>query len=85
MAKMIGKLTKVKACPYMCCSLPRTVSTIKHNEETQWKAEAAEEMAHGTFCGDYFCPECGGDDEDYYDASELDGVPGVWTNAERLI
>jgi hypothetical protein len=31
------------------------------------------------------CSHCYPEDFDYYDASELDGVKGVWTDTARLI
>jgi hypothetical protein len=84
---MIGKIqhSYYPQCKFGCCTVEVRRSHVKNDEERQWKAEAEEEMAHGWFCGDYYCPECGGDDDDYYDASELDGIKGVWTNTARII
>lgn len=76
MAKMIGKTLRFRQCPYECCGLEKNRHTVKREEEVLWRKEADEEMAHGMFCGDYYCPECSGEDFDYYDASELDGIKG---------
>lgn len=98
MAKMFGKLKKMwyGQCKYGCCYMRSSKTHTKHAEEALAMKEAEQEMyeerdekhARG-LCFDpktkmYGCDFCY-DNEDYYDASELDGVPGVWTNAERLI
>lgn len=96
MARMIGAAQWHKECPYSCCRSMIHKSTAKAQEKVQWTKEAEDELyderdekhARG-LCFDpkskmYGCDYCY-DNTDYYDASELDGVPGVWTDAERLI
>lgn len=96
MARMIGKSQWHPQCPYGCCRGWKDKTTTKQQEKTQWTAEAADELyderderhARG-ICFDpktkmYGCDYCY-DSTDYFDASELDGVKGVWTDAERLI
>jgi len=84
---MIGKLKKMwyGQCKYGCCYMRTSKTMVKRHEEALAYKEAEEEMAHGDWCGDYYCKECGGEDFDYYDASELDGIKGVWTDTARLI
>ena len=84
MAKMVGDKIWFRECRH-CCGEKTGKRSMKQQEKRDWAAEAEEELSHGMFCGDYYCPECGGDDFDYYDASELDGIKGVWTDTERLI
>ena len=69
---------------------------FKHREETLAITEAVEEIYEDSdekhargICYDphakmYGCADCY-DGTDYYDASELDGIKGVWTDTERLI
>lgn len=87
MAKMFGKHkhTYFNSCRLGCCYRDIPKSSVKREEKTAWIREADEEMAHGTYCGDYYCPECGGgEDLDYNDASDLDGIKGVWTDARGV-
>lgn len=84
MAKMVGDLIWHRVCRD-CCGEKTTTKNLKRLEKEQWQREVDEELAHGMFCTDYFCDECGGEDFDYYDASNLDGIKGVWTDAARLI
>lgn len=90
MAKMIGKMQRsfYPQCKFGCCGIKVRRSHVKNEEERQWKAEASEELAHGWFCGDYFCPECGGDTEWDFDANgaeDLDDIEGVTTNMKRTL
>lgn len=66
-----------------CCDWSKGKRGVKADEDRQWTKEAEEELAHGTYCGDYFCPECGGDDDyDPYDNADLDDIEGVWCNVD---
>ena len=98
MARMFGKIrhTWFNSCRRGCCLADSNKTSIKREEMKLLLTEAIEEMheerdqkhARG-ICFDpvtkmYGCDECY-DNTDYHDASELDGVHRVWTNAERLI
>lgn len=98
MARMIGKIHKMwyGQCRRGCCYIPLSKTTIKREETERALKEAQEEIdeeldlkhARG-ICYDngtktYGCEDCY-DSTDYFDASELDGIKGVWTDAERLI
>lgn len=96
MARMIGSAQWHQECPYSCCRSMIPKSTAKAQEKVQWTKEAEDELyderdekhARG-LCFDpkakmYGCDYCYNGD-DYYDASELDGIEGVWTDTERLI
>lgn len=98
MAKMYGKLRKMGygQCKYGCCYMPTSKTTIKREETERVLKEAQEEieeeldlkhsrgLCYDPYSKMYGCDYCYNND-DYYDASELDGIPGVWTDAERLI
>lgn len=72
----------------------KTKSYFKHREEERDLKEAVEEITDfphdmGNLCSDpktgmAGCEYCYGFDYDYYDASELDSIKGVWTNTARL-
>lgn len=94
MARMIGKTLRIRQCPYECCGDTMDKHSVKIREKRAWLEEAElelyderDEKHKNGICYNppgYGCDDCYNND-DYYDASELDGIPGVWTDAERLI
>lgn len=94
MAKMIGAKVWLKRCPYMCCAAKIPRSSIKAQEKQEWIHEAETDLSdfphENGLCSDpktgvSGCGGCYGEDFDYYDASELDGIKGVWTDTARLL
>lgn len=96
MARMIGKTLRIRQCPYECCGDTRRRHSVKNEEEAFWRKEADDEidgferdhengMCMDVRTGMGGCSFCYPEDYDYYDASELDGIKGVWTDTARLI
>lgn len=98
MAKMFGKIkhTWFNSCRRGCCLADTNKASVNRDEMKTALTEAEQEMYEERdekhdrgLCFDpktkmYGCDYCYNGD-DYYDGSELDGVPGVWTDLERLI
>lgn len=85
MAKMIGKKLRVKQCPYECCGDTKDTSSIKAKEKSQWIREAQEELfdKHKNGMCAEGCYECEDIDlDDAYDNSDLDDIPGVWSDVD---
>lgn len=98
MARMIGKIhgSMWGQCRSGCCDLSTSKTRVKREELTQALSEAEDEMYgferdhENGICSDPRtgmggCNYCYPEDFDYYDASELDGIKGVWTDTARLI
>lgn len=94
MAKMFGKLKWHRGCSYGCCrpgDIPKPHS--KAQEDSLWRKEADDELAHppglcfNPYTGMAGCEECEytpSDDYDHYDNAELENnnLNGVWCNSD---
>lgn len=86
MARMIGKTQWHQQCDYGCCRGMVPKDTARNREDRQWTKEAEEELFDkhkNGMCSPDGCYECEPFDyDDSYDNSDLDDIPGVWSDLD---